>query len=277
MAPRWTDALTLALAASLAAAAFDPAQSAHAQRFNRRSNDDAAQSDRNRDDGGNRGVGRRGGWGGRFDRRGGDPPQAEDSGRAAETRTAASDNRSDADRLRSYAKSLVERYDKNGNMMLEASERTEMRGRPAEADLNQDDVITLDELVIHLSPNRAGAAGSSSSSSGGTTSRSDSAASDRRSTTRPERDDQPAQRVYSGSSDAAGKGDAQRKSYRFTPPLERLPASGLPSWFKSRDANGDGQVAMHEFSRSWSDRTAAEFTRHDKDNNGVITPEEAKR
>jgi hypothetical protein len=34
---------------------------------------------------------------------------------------------------------------------------------------------------------------------------------------------------------------------------------------------------MHEYSRSWNDRTAAEFTRYDKDNNGVITAKEAKR
>jgi len=53
--------------------------------------------------------------------------------------------------------------------------------------------------------------------------------------------------------------------------------SGLPSWFTSKDANGDAQVSMSEYSKSWNDRTAAEFQKYDRDNDGIITPEEAKK
>ncbi len=33
---------------------------------------------------------------------------------------------------------------------------------------------------------------------------------------------------------------------------------------------------MSEYSSSWTDRTASEFQRYDKDNDGMITVEEAK-
>jgi len=276
---RWN--LVLVITATLWAASPEPAQVASGQGAPRRSADNSAESDRNRDDAGAAGFrGRRGGRAGRFDRRGEASPETADASRSPATRPAASDNRSDADRLRSYAKSLVERYDKNGNMMLEAAERTELRGKPAEADLNHDDVITLDELVTHLSGQSAGAqsssVGAAASASFGTASQSDAAVENRSNANRGEPSSQPARRTYGGASSDAKAAAAKRKSYRFTPPAERLP-SGLLSWFKSRDANGDGQVAMHEYSRSWSDRTAAEFIRYDKDNNGVITPDEASQ
>ncbi|MEO0529866.1 MAG: hypothetical protein AAF266_04725 [Planctomycetota bacterium] len=64
----------------------------------------------------------------------------------------------------------------------------------------------------------------------------------------------------------------RRRSYRLTKPS--LP-SGLPSWFADRDADGDGQVAMHEYSRRWTDSTARRFLRFDKNDDGLITPSEA--
>lgn len=66
---------------------------------------------------------------------------------------------------------------------------------------------------------------------------------------------------------------ASQKPYRFVSPTEKLPG-GLPGWFIQRDADHDGQVAMHEFSRSWSDSTAREFAKSDLNNDGVITPAE---
>lgn len=274
MAPPVRRISTLVFAVTLAVILLNPVHIAHGQRGSRAASDRSAESDGNGGGAGNRGFrGRRGGRPGRPDRRAADSPGADNASPASDTRPAASENRSDADRLRSYAKSLVERYDKNGNMMLEAAERADMRGKPAEADLNHDDVITVDELVIHLSPKPAAAGSASNSSS----TRDAAAASSRFSANRGERGTEPTRRTYGGSSDnAKGAADAKRKSYRFTPPVERLP-SGLPSWFKSRDANGDGQVAMHEYSRRWNDRTAAEFVRYDKDNDGVITPAEASR
>jgi hypothetical protein len=64
-----------------------------------------------------------------------------------------------------------------------------------------------------------------------------------------------------------------RASYRFRTAWERLPA-GLPGWFCERDANRDGQVAMHEFAVEWSDELAIEFQKVDFDNDGMLTPKE---
>ncbi|MEX2169615.1 MAG: hypothetical protein WD851_09905 [Pirellulales bacterium] len=64
-----------------------------------------------------------------------------------------------------------------------------------------------------------------------------------------------------------------RRSYRFASAHERLPDSAK-SWIVSRDKNGDGQVAMHEFSRTWSDSKIREFQRYDLNGDSVITAAE---
>jgi Ca2+-binding EF-hand superfamily protein len=51
----------------------------------------------------------------------------------------------------------------------------------------------------------------------------------------------------------------------------------LPGWFTAKDTNGDGQVEMSEYSHSWTESQAAEFKRYDKDNDGIITAEEAAK
>lgn len=63
-----------------------------------------------------------------------------------------------------------------------------------------------------------------------------------------------------------------RRSYRLTGAA--LP-EGLPEWFVERDADGDGQVAMHEYSRRWTDSTARRFVGLDANDDGLITPAEA--
>ncbi|TWT90592.1 EF hand [Pseudobythopirellula maris] len=59
------------------------------------------------------------------------------------------------------------------------------------------------------------------------------------------------------------------RSYRFLSPAERLP-QGAPAWFTQKDRDGDGQVAMHEYARSWSDREVDRFYAYDKNSDGVI-------
>jgi len=77
-------------------------------------------------------------------------------------------------------------------------------------------------------------------------------------------------RSGSGSKASAGGG---HNGYRFLTPAERLP-EGLPEWFAGKDANGDGQVSMAEYARSWTDAVAAEFARYDLNDDGLITPQE---
>jgi hypothetical protein len=68
--------------------------------------------------------------------------------------------------------------------------------------------------------------------------------------------------------------DSDLRSYRFASATEKLP-EGLPSWFSQRDRDGDGQVAMHEWSRSWNSSTVRDFTSKDANGDGIITAAEA--
>jgi hypothetical protein len=190
---------------------------------------------------------------------------------ASSRSTTTSTSGSTSMNMTDYAKSLVKQHDKNGDMMLDATEQGGLRGRAAAADANSDKVITVDELVVQLS---GSATATTSRAAPGTVER----ATDNR------RDNEPAvdgdsQRVFTGSaggSSARSKETDKRRSYRFAPPSERLP-TGLPSWFKSRDKNGDGQVAMSEYGRTWSSRLVDEFRRYDTNDDGIITPKEVAK
>jgi Ca2+-binding EF-hand superfamily protein len=199
--------------------------------------------------------------------------------------------------MKDYAVKLVTRYDKNGDMMLGPEERKELRGPAADSDLNHDGTITVDELVAHLSNPSATASTapstSSSNSSTSSTSTSSNSSSDRdrdrgsygyrrrdgessSDRGKSEADKALAGRVFTGTAGgaASGKEGDKRRTYRFTRAADRVPTN-VPSWFKSRDANGDGQVSMSEYSRSWSSSTVAEFRRYDLDDDGIITAKEA--
>lgn len=153
-----------------------------------------------------------------------------------------------ADSIRKSATDTIKKHDKSGNGILEGDELKDL-GMSRGADDNGDAMITHDELVAFRMPKSDGATAAKPSSP------------------------QKAGAVL----EAAKVGERKfvndkRKSYRFKSTKERL-----SSWkLASRDANGDGQVSMHEYASSWSDRTAGEFLRYDKDNDGMITAEEAK-
>ena len=52
-----------------------------------------------------------------------------------------------------------------------------------------------------------------------------------------------------------------------------LPA-GVPSWFVERDADGDGQLSLAEFSPKLLKSEIAEFNRHDSNQDGIVTAKE---
>ena len=147
-----------------------------------------------------------------------------------------------ADRIRGYAANLVRQYDTDKNGSLEKEEWSQMSTDPKDADRNHDGHITLDELATWLLAYSQGR----STSNGGSS---------------------------SGSKLAANTTSAGKRSYRFLSPAERLP-KGLPDWFAQKDANGDGQVSMAEYSTTWTEEAAAEFAKYDRNNDGVITAEE---
>jgi hypothetical protein len=230
--------------------------------------------------GGEEGRGRWGGGGrGRWGRRpGGDDGERRDREPRRENNEGDERNnesREGADRprmdVKGYASDLVKKYDKNGNMMLEEEERAQLTGPAARADLNKDNVITVEEIVGSLS-NRGSSAGGRDRRSGR---EREEGASDRP-TGKAEATSK--KRVYTSATAASGSGKekeaTKRRSYRFTPATERL-TGNLPSWFKSRDRNKDGQVSMSEYSRSWTDRLARQYRELDLNDDGVITAKEA--
>ncbi len=176
------------------------------------------------------------------------PSSESPSTASASPSSAGSPDRSQSDdRTRKFAEALLRQYDKNKNNVLEKDEWMQMKSTWRDSDANGDSIITLDELSAKIggfSRSRPTASGNSSGSSG------------------------PA--VSSGG----GANTTSKKSYRFLSPHERLPG-GLPDWFVRKDADGDGQVTMAEYSRSgWSDSMADEFVKYDRSGDGIITPEE---
>jgi hypothetical protein len=175
--------------------------------------------------------------------------------------------------LNKWATALVKKNDKNGDMILQPDEQGFLGSSAAGEDLNHDGMITVDELVMHKS---AGAAAASTPASSGVSTASTISASGRNSDTRTKPDDPLAKRVLTGSAGGTGKDANKRLSYRFSRASDKLP-TGLPSWFKSRDANGDGQVSMSEYSRSLSQSMVSEFRRYDTNDDGIITAKEAAK
>lgn len=172
---------------------------------------------------------------------------------------------------REEVRSLLSRYDRNHNRVLEREEWPAMPGNPGEKDVNKDGKLTLDELSAQqprwgrggmMPPGQFGAMaaqfGGMPNPFGGFMGGN----SDR------DRRDQSDEKKNADGKKADGPA-----SYRFRTPQERLP-QGLPAWFAQRDADADGQVTMAEFAEDWSDETLAEFLSYDANNDGVITPQE---
>ena len=171
-------------------------------------------------------------------------------------------------RMNSIVSGMLGRYDSNRNGVLEQSEWGNSRTDLSAADKNKDKKITSEEFSAWMS-SRFGGRG------GGRTGRGrfggGGAGQERTGRNFFSRRESPQEEA--GSS---GKQEDQtdlRKSYRFTTASERLP-EGLPEWFGRNDANADGQVAMAEFSASWSTKTVADFAQFDVNGDGVVTAEE---
>jgi len=169
-----------------------------------------------------------------------------------------------------YAKSFIRGKDKDKNGYLNGEELKDLTGKPAEADLNKDGGITVEELTARLSSDPP----PTTNTSNGSTSASSKSDSDRK-----KEDTDLSKRVLYGTvygAIANAKETDKRHTYRFSKASDRLP-SGLPGWFKSKDANNDGQVSMSEYSRSWSKSTVSEFRKYDLNDDGIVTAKEVAK
>ncbi len=139
------------------------------------------------------------------------------------------------ERIRRYAEGLMRQYDENRSGELEKNEWEKMRGSDwAKADKDGNSELTLQEIAEHLAA-QAGMSSSSSSSAKAT--------------------------------------PVSTKRFIQRSPWDRLP-EGLPSWFKEKDRDRDGQILMAEFSDKWTQDKLREFQKYDLNGDGVITPGE---
>lgn len=169
-----------------------------------------------------------------------------ENGKASEGKNAGPSASKADTQLKRYAKSLLVQYDKNKSGQLEKEEWSRMRGNPEQADRNRDEILSVNELAQHLSTYGNRRDGKARSDSG---------------TKRPS---------AWGSRAMRRPGDLTR----FLHPHERLP-KGLPEWFVRKDANGDGQISMAEFSTSWTAGKRHEFNEADINRDGFIVPGES--
>lgn len=155
-----------------------------------------------------------------------------------------------------YAKRIVKRYDTNGDGRLDQREWSSMRGNPATADLNRDGQITIDEFARFVANYAAGRR-------------------IRLSATRdPIAQRNPATRRPGVNEAEAANADQlaleRRRGLKY---FAQLP-EGVPSWFVERDADGDAQLTLAEFSPKLRATEVAEFKGYDVNGDGLLTAAE---
>lgn len=197
--------------------------------------------------------------------------------RTSSSTTPSSSSGGTESRMAGMIDGMMSRYDSNRDGVLSAEEASGSRMLSG-ADANGDGKVTKDELNASFA-SRFGGGGDSGRSFGG---RGGGDSGDRGRGGPPGGGGPGGDRggFFSRreSSEAPAAGTAtstknERLSYRFKTAAERLP-EGLPPWFSQNDGNADGQVAMAEFSVSWSDRTLADFRQFDLNLDGIVTADE---
>jgi len=134
-----------------------------------------------------------------------------------------------------------------------------------DSDANKDGKLSTDEIAAHYARQRVAQQNGGHDSGGG---------SDRDRHSPPgDRDHHRGNGSGYGSTDSGADDSNGRKVYRFRTVEERLP-SGLPDWFRERDANHDGQIMMYEYASDWTDELVMEFNRLDVNRDGIVTPQE---
>ncbi len=155
-----------------------------------------------------------------------------------------------------YAERIVRLHDANGDGQLDPDEWRSMQGRGAAADLNGDGRITIGEFAQHVANYSVG--------------RRIRLATPRESVVAtPEGALPPGDTSLPATPADPAMLDGRRNLKYFTP----VPA-GVPAWFVERDADGDAQLTMAEYSPKLRSSEVAEFRKYDANGDGLLTAAE---
>jgi EF hand domain-containing protein len=205
-----------------------------------------------------------------------------------------------------YVRRLFSRYDTNGDGVIDATERRQMQGDPTAIDYSANGEITLEELAAYTADfgrhRRMRLTGSMV----------EEAVADLPPLYVPTAEREARAAALAAAQQAAQQGQAvpvalvnetaevdmvpaddseaeeeggkstpsqptarQSSSKRFVTPKSRT--AGLPEWFSGRDANGDGQLTVAEYTPSSDESRLTEFNRYDRNKDGVLTPQECPK
>lgn len=149
------------------------------------------------------------------------------------------------------AEDRLERYDRDKNGFLAGDElSSRWSGNPLDFDRNGDGKLSVSELAVRAARMRVAQVEVAKSQNLKQSDKRDSRAA------KPAEIPDP----YKG-----------RKSFAS---LSRKLPEGLPGWFAEKDVDGDQQISMAEFSKSWTDSLVAEFQGFDLNGDGLVSAQE---
>ncbi len=175
--------------------------------------------------------------------------EAEREAAAAERRERERERRnSSTDRVSTYVKDLITRFDKDGDGLMSLEEAAEMRNPPPKtADTDKDGKLSAAELYAYYSDGQSPSTSTSSGRSGNN------------------------QQTSSDRGPMAGNilwdGELERKSESTD---KQWPAS-----LEGKDRNQDGMISLAEFAADPDENQRAAFSRWDANRDGFITRAEA--
>ncbi len=196
---------------------------------------------------------------------------------AAESAHCAEESGDVPAKVERYAARMLMLFDADQSGQLESAEWQQLRGDPQQIDRDGDDVITTGELVRHiLNYGRSRRLGSRTAADDeaedGQRRASDAVAPGQ--LPRDAGPQRPGEQRDEAVKDATAetKLEQRRRNLKFYVRPERLPAN-VPSWFISRDEDGDAQLTLNEFTKDGAGQ-ATEFRRLDRNRDGLVTAAE---
>ncbi|HEV3137149.1 MAG TPA: hypothetical protein VGZ26_04580 [Pirellulales bacterium] len=173
-------------------------------------------------------------------------------------------------KLLRYAQFVVRHYDANQSGQLESDEWPSMHGKPELADSNHDGLMTVAEYAQYCADYGAGRAIRLSTLPGEVAAHEGS-----RDSSPPGDDHRSADPAATGDAESAQL-SAEQDRRRDTKYFASLPL-GVPQWFIRRDADGDGQLTLSEYSPKLLRSEIDDFNRYDSNRDGILTVAELLR